>query len=176
MQVLTPVFLPYLQVKQEELPRWYHRVPHNLSTICLWTAIVNGLDLPFALSVAVYGFKRVHGSMLNNRCVTLLKVNCRICIGINSMIWSDMWHKYHEWIYVISRAVRGVKFETILSPIQLVSRVTVFYKCWTTRGFNILTVYHTTKDQKDRRDWPTLCRTIDFTWGHYRWGVQMCSC
>ena len=102
MQVLTPVFLPYLQVKQEELPRWYHRVPHNLSTICLWTAIVNGLDLPFALSVAVYGFKRVHGSMLNNRCVTLLTVNCRICIGINSMIWSDIWHKYHEWYFEIA--------------------------------------------------------------------------
>ena len=41
-----------------------------------------------------------------------------ICIG-NSMICSDIWHKYHEWcisklLYVISRAVRRVKFETIL--------------------------------------------------------------
>ena len=60
MQVLTRVFLLYLQVKQVELPRWYHRVPtqsvHNLfvNGDCKW------LDLPFALSVAVYGFKRVH--------------------------------------------------------------------------------------------------------------------
>ena len=41
----------------------------------------------------------------------------KICIG-NSMICSDIWHKYHEWysklLYVISRAVRRVKFETIL--------------------------------------------------------------
>ena len=38
-----------------------------------------------------------------------------ICIG-NSMICSDIWHKYHKWyfelLYVISRAVRQVKFET----------------------------------------------------------------
>ena len=36
----------------------------------------------------------------------------------NSMISSDIWHKYYEWysklLYVISRAVRRVKFETIL--------------------------------------------------------------
>ena len=32
----------------------------------------------------------------------------------NSMICSDIWHKYHEWyfklLYVISRAVRRMKF------------------------------------------------------------------
>ena len=40
-----------------------------------------------------------------------------ICIG-NSMICSDIWHKYHEWYFeiviVILQAVRRVKFETIL--------------------------------------------------------------
>ena len=40
-----------------------------------------------------------------------------VSIG-NSMICSDIWHKYHKWflklLYVISRAVRQVKFETIL--------------------------------------------------------------
>ena len=40
------------------------------------------------------------------------------CIG-NSMICSDTWHKYHEWyfewfLHIISRAVRRVKFKTIL--------------------------------------------------------------
>ena len=34
------------------------------------------------------------------------------------MFSSDIWHKYHEWyfklVYVISQAVRWVKFETIL--------------------------------------------------------------
>ena len=36
----------------------------------------------------------------------------------NSMICSDIWHKYHEWyfklLYVIEWAIRRVKFETIL--------------------------------------------------------------
>ena len=36
----------------------------------------------------------------------------------NSMICSNIWHKYHEWyfkiLYVILRAFRRVKFETIL--------------------------------------------------------------
>ena len=38
----------------------------------------------------------------------------RICIG-NSMISSDIWHKYHEWYFeTVIRAVRRVKFDTIL--------------------------------------------------------------
>ena len=47
-------------------------------------------------------------------------IDGKISIG-NSMICSDIWHKYHECtsdisklLYVISRAVRRVKFETIL--------------------------------------------------------------
>ena len=40
-----------------------------------------------------------------------------ICIG-NSMICSDIWHKYHEWYFEIviriSRVFRRVKFETTL--------------------------------------------------------------
>ena len=42
---------------------------------------------------------------------------CKISIGINNMICSDFQHKYYSYIfqnYVISRAVRRVKFETIL--------------------------------------------------------------
>ena len=41
---------------------------------------------------------------------------CSISTG-NSIICSDIWHKYHEGyfeIVIISRAVRQVKFETIL--------------------------------------------------------------
>ena len=40
-----------------------------------------------------------------------------ICIG-NSMIFSDIWNKYHEliskFLYLISRAVKRAKFEAIL--------------------------------------------------------------
>ena len=50
----------------------------------------------------------------------ILFITRMISIG-NSMIISDIWHKYHEWyfeivtrpVYVVSRAVRRVKFETI---------------------------------------------------------------
>ena len=34
-----------------------------------------------------------------------------VCIG-NSMISSDIWHKYHEWYFKI--VIRNLKFETIL--------------------------------------------------------------
>ena len=51
----------------------------------------------------------------------ILFITRMISIG-NSMISSDIWHKYHKWyfeivtrpVYVVSRAVRRVKFETIL--------------------------------------------------------------
>ena len=51
----------------------------------------------------------------------ILFITRMISIG-NSMIISDIWLKYHEWyfeivtrpVYVVSRAVRRVKFETIL--------------------------------------------------------------
>ena len=50
-------------------------------------------------------------------CFTLDGTFLLVSIG-NSMICSDIWHKYHEWylkmLFVISRAVRRVKFETIL--------------------------------------------------------------
>ena len=40
-----------------------------------------------------------------------------VCIG-NSMICSDIWHKYHKWYFKIvvgiSRAIRRVEFETSL--------------------------------------------------------------
>ena len=54
----------------------------------------------------------------------ILFITRMISIG-NSMISSDIWHKYHTWyfeivtrpvqrpVYVVSRAVRRVKFETI---------------------------------------------------------------
>ena len=38
-------------------------------------------------------------------------MNFEICIG-NSMICSDIWHKYHEWYFGI--VIRNLKFETIL--------------------------------------------------------------
>ena len=43
----------------------------------------------------------------------IYKCGYHICMG-NSMICSDIWHKFDILLYVISQAVRRVKFETIL--------------------------------------------------------------
>ena len=43
----------------------------------------------------------------------IYKCGYHICMG-NSMICSDIWHKFGILLYVISRAIRRVKFETIL--------------------------------------------------------------
>ena len=68
-------------------------------------------------------------------------MNFEICIG-NSMICSDIWHKYHEWylelLYVISRAVRRVKFETILKYHE-------WYLCQVSLQIMLLFGYATTR-------------------------------
>ena len=43
----------------------------------------------------------------------IYKCGYHICMG-NSMICSDIWHKFDILLYVISQAVRRVKFEIIL--------------------------------------------------------------
>ena len=48
------------------------------------------------------------------------------------MIISDIWHKYHKWyfilLYIISWAVRRVKFETILQISWVVFLLNIMYK------------------------------------------------
>jgi len=51
-------------------------------------------------------------------CMIVIDLYCSFCIG-SSMVCSDIWHKYLtsdilKLLYVISRAVRRVKFVTIL--------------------------------------------------------------
>ena len=83
-----------------------------------------------------------------------------ISIG-NSMICSDIWHNYHSWVifqncyYVISRAVRRVKFETILK-ISLKSGIYAKYHV----QIMLLIVYTTTL----RRFVIFTCRYFKLRW------------
>ena len=72
--------------------------------------------------------------------ITNLKFLTMIRIG-NSMISSDIWHKYHQCdiskvLYIISRAVRRVKFSTILKYHE-------WYLCQTSPTNLLLFVYTT---------------------------------
>ena len=87
--------------------------------------IGNELNIQLKLNKTLYSHDCKHALLCLVSRITVLPANTTlssvltICIG-NSMICSDIWHKYHEWyfeillLYVISRAVRQVKFETIL--------------------------------------------------------------
>ena len=50
----------------------------------------------------------------NFSCTSIIVVIVMISIG-NSMICTDIWHKYHEWYFeIVIQVYRRVKFETIL--------------------------------------------------------------
>ena len=104
-------------------------------------------------------------------CLAFL-IHREICLG-NSMIYSDIWHKYHEWYFEI--VIRNftsrppVKFETILKYHK-------WYLCQISLKIMLFFVYTTTR----KRFVIFACRYFKLRWnttalGQSNWRNYSCS-
>ena len=85
---------------------------------------------------ALFALRQSHVDLMfqtmHKKCTEVSEIRLLFNISIgNSMICSDIWHKYHEWyfklLYVISGAVRRVKFETNFEISQVIFTPNITY-------------------------------------------------